>query len=482
MRLLETTLLIVNIMIIGWMIIRLDKKLRILIGVSCISTAILFVHLFFEGPRWQMIPTYLITIFIWMYCMKRYSVSEKKITVSKRRKVLRIVIGIVYVLIAVILPICLPVFSFERSTGPYEIGTVTYHWVDENRGETYTNDPKDRRKLLVQIWYPAKKEKNSSRATYISNSLNYSNELAKEFHLPQFILSYLDLVKTHSVSGAQLSDKEPNYPVLLFSPSNGGTRFQNTFQVEELASHGYIVVGIEHPYHSIVTVFPDGHVTGFHKLNLLDSSVVDHAVEQVIVKDSQFVLDQLSKLNQDDPSNRFKGKLNLDRVGMIGHSLGGAATVQMLFHDERIKAGINMDGTFFGDQIPDTGLKKPFMLMNSAASVTSETEKPEASQLTKYGLTREKFDQIIRENAQRKTNALANGGYSLTIKNTKHYSYSDFYLYSPLLQWMDGINPRPVHRMINNFTVAFFDQYLKDKNSLLDDYIKKYPEVSLERY
>ncbi|WP_163858592.1 alpha/beta hydrolase family protein [Paenibacillus elgii] len=482
MRLLEMMNEIVNLGLLGWLIVKTNKQQKALVILAWVSTALSTIQPVVEGFRWQMVPTYLITVFVWLYLLRRSFPAGERKPQTKRARMTLGFLAAIYALIMLLLPMMMPVFTFPKPTGSYAVGTITYDWTDPNRKETYTEASYDRRELMVQVWYPAKENSGGSVAPYLPPG--FRSALSREFGLPEFVLSYLDLVKTNSIIQAPLSDAEASYPVVLFSASNGGTRFQNTFQVEGLASRGYIVVGIEHTHHTIATVFSDGHVTGFQRMNLLDFSVMGREVNQVLVKDAQFVLDQVGRLNVNDPSGRFTGKIDMNRIGMMGHSLGGAVTVQMMLHDDRVKAGINMDGTMFGDEIPGSGLNKPFMLMSSASSVAAETEEPNARDLAKYGMTLERFDKITGESLRRKNNALAGGGYLFTLGHTVHYSYSDFYLYSPLVRWMDGTKPRTAHRMINEYTVAFFDRYLKGMPSpLLDSPVNdsKYPELTFVR-
>lgn len=482
MRWMEIVVVVANIVILGWMIVQRNKTMKLLVLLSCASAVLSIAQLFGEGYRWQMVPVYGIPLMLLVYIWKLHKVSRGAEKGKNFSRVLMIVGIALYALIAAALPFVMPVFTFEAPTGPYAIGTATYHWVDSNREEIYTKDSGDHRELMVQLWYPTDQGGRGKPVSYLPDSERYRKAICKEFGLPDFVLSYMDLVKTHAIADMPVASAEKAYPVVIFSPSNGGTRFQNTFQAEELASHGYIVVGVEHTYHSLATAFPDGRIIGFYRMNMLNFQVMDQDMKQVIVKDIQFVLDEIEQLNRNDVSGRLTGKFDLNRIGMMGHSLGGAATTQMLLQDDRVKAGINMDGTFFGD-VPKMGIKKPFMLMSSEDSEKSENEQPKQEQLDKYGFTRQQFDQIVMEGTARKKNALANGGYHVTLQHTVHYSYSDFYLYSPIVQWMDGVDPRRAHRIINDYTLAFFDQYLKGNPSpLLNAKANKDTRVLFKHY
>src|SRR5690606_1288309 len=135
-----------------------------------------------------------------------------------------------------------PVFRFPAPSGPYQIGTVTYHWVDGGRAEIYTANPDDRRELMVQIWYPAQADPTSPRAPYIQDAQALAAALARVRHLPSFLLGNLKYVTTNAFPSAPVAGSGQRFPVLLFLEGTTGFRQMNTFQVEELVSHGYIVV------------------------------------------------------------------------------------------------------------------------------------------------------------------------------------------------------------------------------------------------
>ena len=81
-----------------------------------------------------------------------------------------------------------------------------------------------------------------------------------------------------------------------------------------------------------------------------------------------FVLNQIEKLNQSDKDNRFTGRMDTSRIGMFGHSYGGATVAQVLVEDSRVKATINMDGTLYGENVPKSRVGKPFLIMNAETS------------------------------------------------------------------------------------------------------------------
>ena len=272
---------------------------------------------------------------------------------------------------------------------------------------------------------------------------------------------------------------EQEYPILIFSHGMTGFRNQNTFQIEELASHGYIVVGIDHAYDAAATVYPDGREVLINKHQLSGFEALDEHMT-LWTQDVSFILNRLEQLNKQDEQDRFTGRLDLERIGMFGHSYGGATAAQMLLKDSRIKAAINMDGTLYGEPMPSTGLNKPYLQMNGEKSIDkSKFDNSLDQAMVQSGHTREYYEDFWEETVKRRMNALQGGGYAMTIPHTSHLSYTDFHLFSPLLP-NPGEDPEAVHRIINEVSVAFFDQHLKGiRHNAMDELAKKYPDIEL---
>lgn len=449
----EFVLIVVNFSLLSWILFvgRETKKWSKL--ANLVAVVMVIVQLLAEGFRWQMIPAYaspVILILCYLLTGRKKGFRSWGIFIVKTSLLC------IYLSVAVALPLLMPVFSFEEPTGPHRIGTKVYHWIDHQRNEPYSKNPTDRRELMVQIWYPAVKKSKGDREPYIRNINELSKGLEKTLSIPAFAFSHMELVKSHSFMDLQLSDSENHYPILLFSHGFNGFRNQNTFQVEELASQGYIVLSIDHTFDAVATVFPDDRTAYVQPINLTDEG--DSHIK-LWEEDISFVLNQIEKLNQNDETGFFTGRLDTSRIGMFGHSYGGATAAQILAKDSRVKAAINMDGTLYGEIFPESGIGKPFLLMSA--------EEPD-----------EADPYEVRERYGR---GLAGGGMSMVIPHTDHTSFTDLHLFSPLLQ-SPGENPKKVHRVINEFSLAFFDQYVKQKGdgSTLKRLMAKYPEVNFK--
>ncbi|TQR40568.1 alpha/beta hydrolase family protein [Paenibacillus popilliae] len=455
MRFWEISLIIVNFALMGWILFARRETKRWFIIALTVAYCVLIAQLFAEGYRWQMIPAYLSSV-IMTAC---YLLARRKKSVRNRVTItLKSLLLVIYLSVAVAMPALMPVSLLNKPTGPFMVGTTLYHWVDDQREELFTKDPDDRRELMVQIYYPAGDKGEGNREPYIRNAHEIAKGLEGDLSIPAFVLSHLNLVESNSFTEARLSDAESPYPVLIFSHGFNGFRNQNTFQVEELASQGYIVVCIDHAYDAAATVYPDGRTAYFQSTNLIDISERDRHIK-LWKEDVAFVLDQVEKLNQSN--GRFMGRIDTSRIGMFGHSYGGATSAQMLAEDSRIKAAIDMDGTLYGTAFSESGIGKPFLLMSAEMNEDSKEESHE--------------DEI------RNKRALAGGGMSMVIPHTDHASFSDFHLISPLLR-SPGEDPRYVHRIINEFSLAFFDLYVKQTgdSSALDRLAANYPEVKFK--
>lgn len=442
--------------------------------------AVTIVQIIVGDCRWQMIPCYTASLILTIGIILKKN-DRKQRPKNKRYFIawLWTTILILYTSVMVALPVLLPVFTFNQPQGPYSVGTTLYHFVDNERPDEYSADPTDHRELMVQLWYPSEQKSTEETAPYIRDVSAITQGLEHALSFPAWTLSHLGLVKTHAYSNIHLSSAEQKYPIILFSHGMTGFRNQNTFQVEELASYGYIVVGIDHPYDAAATVYPDGREILIQMHNLSGFEELDKHMP-LWTQDVSFILDRLEQLNRQDEQNLFTGRLDLDRIGMFGHSYGGATAVQMLLKDSRIKAAINMDGTLYGDPMPSTGLTKPYLQMNGEKSIDKSVFDNKLDQaIAQSGKTKEEYEEFWEETVRRRTNALQGGGYTMTIPHTSHMSFTDFHLFSPLLP-NPGEDPRSVHRIINEVSVTFFDQYLKGiESSDMDRLAEKYPDIEL---
>jgi len=264
------------------------------------------------------------------------------------------------------------------------------------------------------------------------------------------------------------------YPVVILRAGGGALSSDYTSIAEDLASHGYVVVSFDAPYRTVITAFADGRVatrTGGDFENM-PYSAAEHLATQVMnvwVADVKFVLDRLQQLNADDPTGRFKGKLDMQKVGVVGHSLGGATAAQFCHDDVRCKAGIDIDGMPFGSVIHD-GLHQPFFFIMSDHSRESGSEA-----------------RTVENNIDSIYDKLPEGRrWAITIIGANHFSFSDqMFTKSPiflaLLRGLGVLGPLEKRRglaIADTCVHTFFDVYLKGAPSgQLNSLPALYPEV-----
>jgi predicted dienelactone hydrolase len=280
----------------GWRWMKYSAPLGVLIAVAQVAV---------EGARWQMWPAYALSLlFLGLWFVRRRRVvgaeRRRRSTLNRVAQILGVTLGVLVLALSVALPLLIPVFRLPKPTGPYAVGTVTYHWIDSTRTEVFTDDPNDRRELMVQVWYPARDVPGARRAPYIEHPEALA-PLARLFKLPGFVFSHLGYVTTNAVPSAPTTDGGP-FPVTIFAHGRGGYRQHNTMQIEELVSHGYVVAAMDEPGAATGVVFPDGRLVPFDP-RMFDPIDPGHPVflDSVIpflAQDASFTFDRLTTLNQ----------------------------------------------------------------------------------------------------------------------------------------------------------------------------------------
>jgi len=281
-----------------------------------------------------------------------------------------------------------------------------------------------------------------------------------------------------------ISQAQATYPVIVYSPSWHGQRDQNKFQTEELASHGYIVVGIDHPYGSRLTVFPDGRIARAQMVAFRDRSSAEalrrseiYIAKQlsVRVQDVEFLVDQLEQMNKSASGDFFGGRMNLNLLGIVGYSFGGAVAAEECWRDKRFRAGIDLDGSLFGE-VAETGISRPFLFLTETIHPPTAVELESANPMK-----RREAEDNLHDYAIETKSARTYGAYFLGIDGTDHVNFTSppqspsFRYY---LKEAGAIDPSRAMFIINTYTLSFFDRYLRQKaERLLDGPSPEFPEV-----
>src|ERR1700728_4456449 len=177
----------------------------------------------------------------------------------------------------------------------------------------------------------------------------------------------LSTVETNAVSDATPAGHPRSLPLVVLSPGFTSSRSTLTALAEDLASHGYVVAGIDHTYESFATAFPDGRVTTcLAREARRRGGGSQEKVTAGRAADVSFVLGELTGAH---PAWPGAGLIDPARIAMAGHSIGGAATIAAMLADARILAGIDMDGATVA-LIPEHGLSRPFLFLGKQENYT----------------------------------------------------------------------------------------------------------------
>ncbi|MCX6302022.1 MAG: hypothetical protein NTW82_07535 [Bacteroidia bacterium] len=359
-------------------------------------------------------------------------------------------------------------------SGKYLTGVSYIALTDSSRKELFDNDLKSNRVLTIKVWYPA--DEKTHDELYLEN--------------PEILITnfgFTDIYRTLKTSSSRdvpVSSNEHSYPVLIYSHGWGEHFSQNTILMEELASHGYIVFSIAHHFECKFSAYPDGRIIilnpNSNRFNQFmkeqsnpealaifgkmaktsdddqraDIFTETNNIMPVLMKESPaywagditFFLSELEKINSSDAI--FKGKLDLSGIGVLGMSMGGIATNEVCISDNRVKAGVNIDGAIYGSAVNEK-IKTPYLFLNSQRYLG-------------YG--------------NLFTSRVVNDSYSVTVRNSDHYNFTDYALF-PIrnLSQIGTIDPEIPIRLMNSLTILFFDKYLmKSGNGDLELSCKKF--------
>ncbi len=426
------------------------------------GTLFIAAHLLVEGYRWQMVPAYGLTAVSLLLVIRWRRTNSP----PPRLAWLGGLPGLLIWLVAIALPVAMPVPRLPDPSGPYVIGTFTTYLVDNNRPETYTEDPNDNREFVVQVWYPAT-NREGEPAQYMPDLDVAGPVIAEQFDLPAFLLNHINLTKLDVWEDVSPADNGAPFPVIIFSHGLTGIRMQNTVMVRELVSHGYIVAAIDHSYANALTIFPDGRIFVYDPARIFPSGrsnpVEGNRLVQVWSQDIAFLLDEMAVWDQ-EAGNLLNGRFDLDHVGIFGHSTGGGATMEFCLQDARCQAGVGLDSWLLpvSENLLAQGLQQPFMFISSPRWLGQDNRA-----LGNYIF-----------------NNLSQDSYALTLANTEHYDFTDLPLLTPLTPQLDlsgSINSSYSLGIQNEYLLAFFNRYLKGEPTTLLDAPSPYPELTIEQ-
>ena len=278
-------------------------------------------------------------------------------------------------------------FELPSPTGPYAVGTTTWRLTDNSRRETFTASG-EFRQVEVLAWYPAAPRRSTggakaggTLAPYLREGLAEVRSFATLFGVPATAFDGLEAVQTHAELDAAPVPAPRKFPVLVFSHGYTGIPSAYTALLAELASHGYAVLSVVHPYEATAATLADGR-----GVTLLDSAgALLPGIQEVFgewgpedetmaavtrapddaeqlrllrgylsglrktdlalrrwVDDTKLVLDRLSSVPRKSPAGELAARLDVSRLGVFGHSMGGVTAGQFCLEDRRCRAGLNL--------------------------------------------------------------------------------------------------------------------------------------------
>jgi dienelactone hydrolase len=348
-------------------------------------------------------------------------------------------------------------------TGPYPLGTMSLHLVDRSRPDPVAG-PGRYRELMASVWYPARNVSRYPLAPWILPAPLRELLISGEFEPDVAVAPF-----TAGHQGAPVLCTDERRPVIVFSHGAHDHRSDTTIVVQELASHGYVVVTVDHTYDAF-SEFPDGRLI----VPLYDYPMYPGD----FARDIRFVVDQIEVLaagHNPDADHRplptgLGGTLDLHRIGMFGWSKGATATALVMGDDQRVRAGLSFDGPMESDP-PDppvpAELDRPFMLMTAVFTRAADPNVAEFwSHLTGWRL-------------------------NVQAEGAVHSSYCDLQWLLPQLakaigmsdeelqDWIGTLDPARAVRIQQAYPLAFFDQHLRGRRGhLLDGPSSAFPEVN----
>ena len=359
----------------------------------------------------------------------------------KRQSIAAVILGLLGSGCSTLVSKVFPLDDLPAPSGPHAVGTQFFEWVDEAREEPFTEDPDDKRRLSGQIWYPAEAGDDSSRRPYLDHPERRLDMISYQSGLPRFMVAHMQRVQTNSMLNAPVLRQAQKRPLVLFSHGLSGMKNQNTIQAELLASHGIIVISVDHAYDAYLTIFADGTVADYRSSdteNRTGDAFWAFRLPQLKtrVADLSFVLDEIARRCVEAGS--LWANIATDDVGVFGHSFGGATALMLAVQDARVAKSMALDGWMVPvpPEVITAGTPKPFYYLGQAA-----------------------WDDPVNYKKLDKFLSASPLGQKQLEAGTKHFDYSDAPQFSNLAKrfGLSGEVSRPALRaLINDAVLSFF--------------------------
>ncbi|TDV42691.1 alpha/beta hydrolase family protein [Actinophytocola oryzae] len=330
-------------------------------------------------------------------------------------------------------------FTLPRPSGPHPVGVRQRHLAQRGRPDPW--HPEADRELMISIWYPAH-DCDRPHARYLDPLVARKYTTDGVLGVPPDTVDWA----TPTVTARRQAPPDGRHPVVVYAPGSGNSRALGTVLVEDLASHGYVVVTVDHTYETPIE-FPGGRLVDVGiPADPPDLEAAKRLYMDAREADVHFVLDQLV----DEPN------ADLDRLGLFGHSAGGVIATRVMRADPRVRAMANLDGFFeFGDNHPERGVDRPLLLMGAA----SHPEQPPLFGAVRTHLSDPGWATLWNASTGRRTD--------LSVREGRHYTYTDAQWFIPQLDvdptgLIGTVGPRVVHGQ-RDILRYLFDRHLKGR-------------------
>lgn len=405
------------------------------------------LHLFLEGLMWQLLLLY---IAILLLIAIGYFNKIKDISIKKRILKIITIVSSIFIVLSGLFVFSFPTYKMPEVSGDYLIGTKTFI-VNDDRPEIYTDELNDTRRIKLQLWYPAETVEGYVQVPWLLDGLTISKALSNDFGFPTFALNQTAKVLSNSYLDAPISNNHVQYPIVIISHGWRGFRNLHTDFAEELASLGYIVVSIDHTYGSVATVFDENDVAYLNK-NALPSrestpDFLDYANRLVSTygEDVISTIDYLEVLNSDIELSDFAGRLDLTKIGVLGHSTGGGGDVYAALKDDRITSLIGLDAWVESIDSSDisNGLNIPSLFLRSG-----DWEKGENNDFLYTLIDSSEASSTLYQ-----------------IDGTTHFDFTMVYMFSPLIKlvgFSGSVNSKDLNLILEEVIYNFFEKTLND--------------------
>jgi dienelactone hydrolase len=434
-RPIEVLLLLLTCAGVARVLTPLRPRPTVAAGVGLATLGALGAHVLVEGPRWQLLPVYVVAL----ASLTLAAVDGAQRSEASRRRA-PVVLAVVLALLGGAVAWALPVTELREPTGPMPVGTTSTTFVDEDRVDPY-GDGGEPRRLALQVWYPAAGTVHEP-AAWIDDPGTFASIAAEELDMPAFALGHVGLVRTHATRDAPLAPGG-GWPLVVYAHGWTGFRNVHTTQLESLASHGYVVAAVDHAPGALAAMHPGGEVVPL-EADALPSGVPEEEYDEAArLLMATFADDMGSVVAQVSDDERFADRVDGERLAMIGHSTGGGAAILACGREPACRAVVGFDSWVepLSDELVAQGLQQPLLSVRS-----------------------EEWTGGANDRRLRRLHAASHeASTAISIAGTTHRDFTLLPMLSPLAPRLGLSGPTggdDAHRIVDDWTVAFLDHHL----------------------